>query len=1364
MLKSLELFGFKSFADKTVFDFHEGITGVVGPNGSGKSNVVDSIKWLLGDQSAKSLRGKEMTDVIFNGSTSRGSAQFAEATLVFDNTSRFLPMEVDEVAVGRRLWNTGDSEYLINRQAVRLKDVRELLMGTGAGAASYCIIEQGRVDQILQSNAANRRLIFEEAAGISRFKQRRNEAERRLERVEQNLLRLTDIVEEVESQVNNIRGQAERATKYRDVSQQLERLWVGMVADDFRRQSMVRERLEQRKNKAEAALTDIRERQQQAEQQLAEADKALSAVDDELREVESSRADLRSRMASLQTTLRHHAAREAELMTEATRLQRQQAMMDGRVAEAEKEEIHLANVLKLEQQRFTERETEQTDSALRMQELRATLSAALAAIQATQSQVEERQKATAEATAKLAGLKHEHNSLLDRSRELTDVREVLVREMEDIRQQLTTAQTDAADAQTEVKAAEEQADRVLNDRDSLVTEQTESRETLAELREQRSAAVARKTVLEDLEDRQEGYGIGAREILRRAEEGGREPWSLIRGSVADLLDVDMENAALLEVALSGRAQLLVIDRLQPLVDYMNSGNCHITGRVGFVSMEDADVLPEGRDSGASTRQNGLDDDATALADSPFQKHLWDKTEGLGVFDDNWLDSDFATSVGDEFLPELKVTWLDENGEIPVVRSVFATRDSEVCSLVGKPGIVGRADSLARSPRHIPSLAAQLLADTWVVQSLSDAIRLQEEFGSNYRFITLQGELVEKDGTLFTGTVRSESAVVSRKSELRRLKNELHRVEHLMSERDIRLQKLIASIESADSELQASRDQVERCGAEYQSRQQLVTKLQQTLHGSESNEAKLASQLESLTASIQEIDERIETEEATKLRSEEDLKLMTAKLEDSEASLADDRQQISLIEKGRTEANLELTRSEERLSAIKDAVERLQDDLQQRRLQQQEAIRRLTVSTERLAELNLSRLNVAAEIAELHVYDDRLTNEVLRRSDARSLLRQHRQEATAAEQEARETCRKHEKEFHEVELTINSIEHQLATSAERIQDEFQVSVEDAVASGRSAVAAWLTDQEAAASSASPQAKIQQTPEDGEEEDWLVESVDEETAAKHFGKAAEGEQDDESVEVFVEDPQVQQILRDDERYDELRATVDQKVGKLRRQLKKIGNVGTESLDNLNELETRFGRLHSQLLDLEAARDTLRDMVRQINVQSREMFEKSFETISGHFRELFRRLFGGGEADVILEDPEDILECSIDVVARPPGKELRSISLLSGGEKTMTAVALLLSIFKSRPSPFCILDEVDAALDDANIARFVGVLKDFQQETQFIMITHRKPTMAVTDVLYGVTMEESGISKRLVVRFEEIDDKGNFVPREDRQKKAA
>lgn len=1334
MLKSLELFGFKSFADRTVFEFHEGITGVVGPNGSGKSNVVDSIKWLLGDQSAKSLRGKEMTDVIFNGSTSRGGAQFAEATLTFDNTTRFLPSEHDEVSVGRRLWKSGDSEYLINGNVARLKDVRELLMGTGAGTASYCIIEQGRVDQILQSNAANRRLIFEEAAGISRFKQRKNEAERRLERVEQNLLRLTDIVDEVGSQVRKIRSQAKRAMEYREVSTELEQLWVGSVADDFRRQSMVRDRLNQQQQEASALLEQTRQRQELAEAKLAEVDAALAAVDDEMREAEHSRSDLRSRIASLETTLRHHVARQSELNAESQRLQRQRTVMDGRVAEAEKEEAHLANVLQLEQTRFDERRDQQDSNAQRLLDLQQSLKGAEQSVESIRREVAELNSRHAELATESSRLQHQVQSLQQRRRELLQTQQLQQQEIEELQLQSQRQEEQVREAQERVRMAEEAADVILGNRDQLVDQQAESRETLAELREQRSAAMARKTVLEDLEDRQEGFGIGARDILRRAEDGDTEPWNLIRGSIADLLDVDMENAALLEVALSGRAQMLVIDRLQPLVTYINSGRCQITGRVGFVSLETADQTEPRQ----PLEQPPLPSDSAATDDSDAAS--WQGDLGLGMFGDDWLNSGFGESVGDEFLPKLNVTWVDENGEIPAVRSVFSGSSARISSLLGRPGVVGRADSLARSPRHIPSLAAQLLADTWVVQSLDDALRLQKELGADYRFVTLQGELVEKEGTLHTGTVRSESAVVSRKSELRRLKNELHRIEHLISERDLRLKKLVESIEMADSELQGSRDSVERFAAELRNDQQQLAEVRQALSSANRNLETLNQQLQQLDDSIEEIDQQLQQLAAVRTETEAQRDQLQQKVQQAEQALLEDRTQMQILEKNSTEGRLELTRSEERLLGIKDAVQRLADDLQQRRLQQKEATRRLTVGVERLNELNLSRLNVAAEISELQVYDDRLTTEILRRSDARGLLRAQRKEATDAEQQAREICRRHEKQFHEVELKINGIDHHLETAAERIQDEYQMTVDDAVAAGRSAVVAWLNLQQQTAAA----------------DDSVEPSGDEPSS---------GFADDETAErIEIDDPQVQQILRDDDRYDELRKQVDGRVAELRKRLKRIGAVGTESLDNLTELESRFERLHSHLMDLEAARDTLREMVRRINDESRRLFVESFNCVQAHFRQLFRQLFGGGEADVILEDPEDVLDCAIDVVARPPGKELRSISLLSGGEKTMTAVALLLSIFKSRPSPFCILDEVDAALDDANIGRFVGVLKDFREDTQFIMITHRKPTMAVTDVLYGVTMEESGISKRLVVRFEEIDDKGNFVPRDENQSRAA
>ncbi len=424
--------------------------------------------------------------------------------------------------------------------------------------------------------------------------------------------------------------------------------------------------------------------------------------------------------------------------------------------------------------------------------------------------------------------------------------------------------------------------------------------------------------------------------------------------------------------------------------------------------------------------------------------------------------------------------------------------------------------------------------------------------------------------------------------------------------------------------------------------------------------------------------------------------------------------------------MELTRSEERLLGLQEAVERVREDLEQRQLQQQEAERRLQSAADRQRDLLIARLNASAEIAELSVADEQVATEILTHSVTRNQLRANRNAATAAETQIRDVLRQHESRHHEVELQVRGIDHQLSTTAERIREEFQIEVREAVANGRSAIAIWLDKQAKGTSDADPEADADSA---------RVLSMNPPTVPLF----------DDAAQAVIEDPA---------QFTEVRTEIDRRVERLRRQLKKIGNVSTESLDNLMELETRFQRLHMQLTDLESARDTLRDIVRRINVESKRMFLESFETIRGYFRELFRKLFGGGEADLILEDPEDVLECSIDVVARPPGKELRSISLLSGGEKTLTAVALLLSIFKSRTSPFCLLDEVDAALDDANIGRFVNVLREFQQNTQFIMITHRKPTMAVTDVLYGVTMEESGVSRRLSLRFEDVDEHGNFI----------
>lgn len=1310
MLKSLELFGFKSFADRTVFDFPAGITGVVGPNGSGKSNVVDSIKWILGDQSAKSLRGKEMTDVIFNGSSGRAGSQFAEATLTFDNRSRFIPLELDEVSVGRRLWQSGDSEYLVNGGAARLKDIRELFSGTGAGAAAWCIIEQGRVDQILQSNAANRRLIFEEAAGVSRLRTKRTEALKRLERVEQNLVRLADLVEEVETQVSTVRSQAQRATKYQAAARELEALWVGLAADDYRRESVQRDALQREQSGAAALLEQLKGSQQQALAEVQQAELDLGEVDERLREREQVRSEVRSRLASLETTQRYQISRETELQSDLQRLSRQQQLLRQRVLESELEQVTIESSLTNERA-ACERRRQQVQVAEReIGVVQQSLSGARAQAALRREEQLRQLQINSGMTSELSALRHQVRQTVARREVLRQRLLELGTETEGYQRSVPVLQQRLDQTRLDLQQAEESADQLLSEREKLLGERTEGQGSLAELREQRSGLLARRAVLEDLEDRQEGFGIGVREILRRAEESPAEPWNQILGSVADLLDVDMEQAALLEIALSGRAQLLVVAKLQPLIDYLNSGRARITDRVGFVSIESAGGCDAGRLRGELRRGQTAPWQPDTGVDSNADELYWNRGRS------RLQDFGFSGS-------EARVAWSDGRSESAVVRSVFCGETAAAVQLFGRPGIVGRADGLARSPQCMPELAAHLLADTWVAETLADALHWHAALGGAGRFVTLQGELVESDGTLFAGTVRNESALLSRKSELRRLRNDLHRLEHEIAQRELLLRTLAGSISSTDDQLQAARGRINQQILICREAEAALAEQQHLLQDCERRERALTDDGGQIEQELQQLEQRQRDAQSQLDSGLHLLQALENRIREVDEAVAERQGELEQLERSRNESSLELTRLEERLTGLQDSFQPVRDELEQRRQQLLEADRRLQGATERQRDLLLSRLNTAAETAERLLMDEQLSQRIAVDAVCRGQLRSRRQLASVTEQQAREVLRLEQERLHEVELRMQGIDHQLSSAADRIREEFQLEVDEAVSQGRSAIAVWLRQQPGAAGA---EANIDQV-------------------APLFDAAA-GE-----------------ILQNEQRFAVIRTEVEQQIEKLRKQLRKLGHVGVETLENLQELEARFQRLQTQLQDLEAARDALREMVRRINVESRRMFLESFETIRGYFRELFRRLFGGGEADLVLEDPEDVLECSIDVVARPPGKELRSISLLSGGEKTLTAVALLLSIFRSRSSPFCLLDEVDAALDDANIGRFVNVLRDFQQNTQFIMITHRKPTMAVTDVLYGVTMEESGISRRLSLRFEDVDEQGNFVAAARRQRAA-
>lgn len=1251
MLKSLELFGFKSFADRTLFEFSPGITCVVGPNGSGKSNVVDALKWILGDQSPKSLRGKEMSDVIFNGSAGRRESGFAEATLTFDNTQQLLPLDTSEVQIGRRLYQSGDSEYLLNQTPVRLKDIRDIFMGTGAGTAAYSIIEQGRVDQILQANPTARRLVFEEAAGISKFKARRVEAERRLERVAQNLVRLTDIVDQVESQLNATRSQASKAARYRDLAAELKQAWTGLAADDCH---LLSSRLNQQLDELENMARELSLQQEElsrVEAQNLDVDQRLSLLEESIREREHRVAATRAAIAAAESTIRYQSIRRDELEADQQRLRQQRLGLVRQVDFARAELAATAEQLsafesqfELTQQQLSARQDELSDLDTLAEARRSNIARQrreLADARARQQQLGER---LVVAGSQAEALRQNQAQAERRMQQLQTQLAAASRELEQEQVLLQEAETAFQSRQSQLSDAQ-------RDQLRLAQHQSETDAQLQSLRERRSAVEARLTVLEELEERQEGIAIGVREILSRARTSHYPPWNRILGTVRDLIDVPLDLAPIIDAALGERAQLVAVTDLAPLLDYLNRGAAPIEGRVGFVSIA---PLP-----------------APALDSGPWR----------------------ALSV-----PEPPF------------------------DLTGRPGVFGRADRLVQERDRAQGLAGRVLGDTWIVETLDVARQVLAKAPPAVRAVTLQGEVLTSGELLFVGSVPHESSIVSRKSELRQLKNEIHQLNRGIDVATER-QAILASdfdqqseeVRELSAELKQLSSAVTQRATLLAAREQNVRRLEQERTEQQSALAELAEREAGLQNELRDLNEQLTTADAAVEQACEEVQAQEELMRGVEQLLGETQHSIKADQ-------LELAKHEERLKGLRQTQSRLIRDQSQRQQQLVEANRRIREIQQLRRGAEIEILQATSAVATLALQLQHAFAEVRDQTIHRDQLRQERRQLAHAEEQIHQFRRRLLDRQHALEFDVQKQRLQLKTLADRIQEEFQTPLEDLVESGVSAY-----------------------------RDFLAERYGSQAVQEIIAHA--GETDPSSPQPGQPVPDTLQQSALIPTYEDVREELEARVDRLRRKLKTMGNVNTDALEGLEELEERHSKLAGQLKDLQEAKASLEDIIRRINHESQRIFMETFETIRGHFRELFRKLFGGGDADIILEDPEDVLECGIDIVARPPGKELRSISLLSGGEKTMTAVGLLFAMFKSKPSPYCILDEVDAALDEANVDRYVALIKEFVQMTQFVVITHRKRTMTAANVLYGVTMEQAGVSKRISVRFEDVRDNGEI-----------
>jgi chromosome segregation protein len=1211
MLKTLQLIGFKSFADKTEFHFSPGITGVVGPNGSGKSNIVDSVKWVLGEQSAKSLRGGEMADVIFNGSASRRSLGMAEVTMIFDNSRRSLATEADEVQITRRVYRSGEGEYLINGQPSRLKDIKQLFLGSGAGADAYAIIEQGRVDVLLQASTRERRTIFEEAAGISRFKAKKVETLRRLERVDQNVQRLKDIIDEVEKQLRSVKLQAAKAQRYQEHAARLKELRIGLGLQEY---GEVARQLQAETTVLDGLRAGLEEQSARAEaweKETARLEAVLRASEDAAHEQESLLAAARQQIAAEETTLGHEWALTGDLEAELGRTRLGLAALDARVATLAEDAARQGGELA----------TAEAQGEVQRRGVRAIqdeLQLVILRQGVLQKQVEEEKKQHFNQMRDAGRLQNDAVSFKADMDNLARERERLRRHSEQAAESLASVDL----ALQELTQADESLQARLSAAKQALADRRQERERLRQLldetaaaaadrRERRSGLASRIEVLEGLERSQEGLGTGVREVLELVRGPDPGPWRTVVGMVADLLTVRHEYAPLIDLALGERAQRFVVRDPLALHEALAQRGQPFSGRVSFLTLT-----------------------------PPSANRL------MG-----------ASPLGEVRMP------------------------SSPEGLPAHPGVVALAESLATCDvADLTHLPAQLLGRTLIVRDL-EAARAVAAFTTGYRFVTLRGELLEPDGTLTVGTHHAETGVLSRKSELRELRAEVTALDAAIAaaERDLAGQR--ERLAAFDSQAEESQREIDALGEQAADLHHRLGQHRERRATLQEEVADSGNEITKLDADIDGLRLRWEEASGAAARAEALVQELHARIQAGDRELREREAQRDRLQEECTTAKVALAQADERLAALRAKHQQTAADLEQRRQEQRQAAEHLAGTRARLLESQRTMLDASSALARWYLDKEAAERRLAELSGERDTRREERQRLLEQSQTARSAWRAQQEQAHARELQVNDLRHRRDTLVERLREDYQVDLSELYA---------------------------QRPAPSTEESVPSAEID-------------------------------------------AAQTNEEIAELRRKLARLGAVNMDALQELNDLEGRAASLQAQYDDLAAAKRSLEEIIAKINDDSRKLFVETFNAIRTNFQELFRKLFGGGMADIVLEDENDLLECGIEIIARPPGKELRSISLMSGGEKTLTAVALLLAIFRSKPSPFCILDEVDAALDEANIGRFTSVLRDFLDRSHFIIVTHSKRTMSVCDVLYGITMQESGISKRVAVRFEDWPDDG-------------
>ncbi len=1177
-LKGIEVQGFKSFADKIKLEFGQGITTIVGPNGSGKSNISDAIRWVMGEQSAKSLRGGNMQDVIFAGTQKRSPLGFAQVSIVLDNKDKIFNIDYDTVKVTRRVHRSGESNYLINDKECRLKDIHELFMDTGLGKEGYSVVGQGKIDQILSNKAEERRTIFEEASGITKYKYRKTESEKKLLQTEENLLRIKDLLSALESQVGPLETQSKKARKYLDLREVLKGLDINISIRNIDKQRTALKEGQQKftisfnhLNSEKQKLGEIESIIETETQRISNLTEKISELKQQSFDIEKSSDSLANRIEILNNNIDNNRANCKRLEEEIENLIKRGDQIDSDILDAE-------NQIKEKEKQKLELETKLKDFDGEIAQFDSEIAALLEETEKLKDEIVALLNDSSAARARISSLDVLQKNFDERKASLKDELKVKQEAQE-------KALADAKKLEEDEKENNSRKEKALSSLEKLKNEYFALTDKMNKAKEEQNAVVAkcndrqsRKTVLEDLEKGYEGYAKSVKNVLTSSIKG-------ICGVVSKLIEVDEKYVTAVEIALGGGLQNIVVEDetcAKKCIEYLKNNRL---GRATFLPL---------------TSVNG------SLLQNPPKN---------------------------------------------------------------EKGYIGLASELVRYDERYDGIFKSLIGRAVVMDNIDNAIALAKKSGYKYKIVTLDGQILNPGGSLTGGSVNKTQSLLGRSKDIEALGNEIEALQKIIDDNDDKINSYRAEIKKMAQRKEELDSTVNECEHTRVRLTSAIDNNSRILRELERNIGVITNESGSVLGEIEDIDHQKDSLKAKISENESksaEIKKELAALNDKGAKLAEQRENFasSATDDKITFANMQkdIEVLFEKIEGFKSEKSGSGDAIELRR-------REIEVFEKEIETINAEIEEKKNAITEAGKNTDELGKVIGENQTAYETASKKLVENQKKLKEQNETIYVLQLEVSRIENQNAKLEVETEHVINKLWDEYELTYNAALEYKR--------------------------------EDFnMVESQKE-------------------------------------------------AASLRAQIKALGNINIDAIEQYKEVKEKFDFLTSQKNDLDETKAKLEDIIRQMQDIMVKQFKESFDVIKHHFDIVFKALFGGGTGRLELTDPDNVLESGIEIEVQPPGKKLQNMMALSGGERALSAIALLLSVFEVRPTPFCILDEVEAALDDNNVYRFADYIKKYSAKTQFIVVTHRRGTMEAADIMYGVTMQEKGVSKLLKLKFEDLED---------------